>query len=249
MITRTEIIGVGVNPTSYLESVSWIAQWAQNKESRYVCVANVHVIMEAHDSSDFRKIVNSADLVTPDGMPLVWSLRALGVGGQTRVYGPELTLRLIEAAAKKEIPIGLYGGSPETLQCLLAVFKQRYPALNIAYSYSPPFRTLTAEEDKAVVREMNASGVRILLVGLGCPKQERWMAEHKGRIQAVMLGVGAAFDFIAGIKQQAPHWMQENGLEWLYRLSQEPRRLWRRYLYHNPRFLALITLQLLSKKK
>jgi len=224
-------------------------KWAQKPESRYVCVANVHVVMEAYDSPDFREVINSADLVTPDGMPLVWTLRALGVRDQTRVYGPELTLWLLEAAAQEEIPVGFYGSSPGTIQRLVDVLKKRFPSLNIAYSFSPPYRPHTAEEDEAVVREINASGVRILLVGLGCPKQERWMAEHKGRVQAVMLGVGAAFDFIAGVKKQAPHWMQGHGLEWLYRLSQEPGRLWRRYLYTNPRFAALILLNLLSRKK
>jgi N-acetylglucosaminyldiphosphoundecaprenol N-acetyl-beta-D-mannosaminyltransferase len=249
MTNDAKILGIKVAPTSYQAATASIIHWAQKPESRYICVANVHVVMEAYDSPDFREVINSADLVTPDGMPLVWTLRALGVRGQTRVYGPELTLRLIGESAQEDIPIGLYGGSPGTLQRLTAVLKQRYPALNIAYSYSPPFRPLTAEEDQAISQEINASGAGILLVGLGCPKQERWMAEHKGRVQAVMVGVGAAFDFIAGVKKQAPHWMQENGLEWLYRLGQEPGRLWRRYLYYNPRFAALVFLQLLFKKK
>jgi N-acetylglucosaminyldiphosphoundecaprenol N-acetyl-beta-D-mannosaminyltransferase len=237
------ILGTRVDPTSYKEATSLILSWASRGESRYVSITSVHGIMEAHDSRDFQKIINSADLVTPDGMPLVWGLRRRGYPDQERVYGPELTLQLIEASAKEKIPIGLYGGSPETLQRLIDVLKQRYPTLKIEYSYCPPFRTLTAEEDETVLREMIASGIRILLIGLGCPKQERWMAEHKGRIQAVMLGVGAAFDFIAGIKQQAPHWMQENGLEWLFRLLSEPHRLWRRYLYNNPRFLWLLFLE------
>jgi N-acetylglucosaminyldiphosphoundecaprenol N-acetyl-beta-D-mannosaminyltransferase len=249
MVTKTEIIGVRVDQTSYIEAISKIALWAQNTESRYVCVANVHVVMEAHDSPEFSKIVNFADLVTPDGMPLVWSLRVLGARDQTRVYGPELTLRMIEVSAKKEIAVGFYGTGPGTLRHLTAIIKQRFPSLNITYSCSPPFRQLTAEEDQVIVEEMNAAGVRILFVGLGCPKQECWMAEHKGRVQAVMIGVGAAFDFLAGEKKQAPSWMQKNGLEWLYRLSQEPGRLWRRYLYNNPRFLALVLLQLLFKQK
>jgi N-acetylglucosaminyldiphosphoundecaprenol N-acetyl-beta-D-mannosaminyltransferase len=243
-----KILGVRVDPTSYTAATSRIVEWAKIGGSYSVCIANVHVIMEAHDHADFKEVVNGADLTTPDGMPLVWTLRRLGYPDQERVYGPELTLRLIEASAHEDIPVGLYGGSPETLQSLIDVFKQKYPSLRIGYSFSPPFRVLTAEEDNTIVQEIHASGVRILFIGLGCPKQECWMAEHKGRIQAVMLGVGAAFDFIAGVKKQAPRWMQKNGLEWLYRFSQEPKRLWRRYLVYNPRFAALVLLQLILKQ-
>jgi len=247
MINDVKILGIKVTPTSYKSATAYIIKWAQIPESYYICVANVHVVMEAYDSPDFKDVINTADIVTPDGMPLVWTLRRLGYPDQKRVYGPELTLRLIEASANGDISVGFYGGSPETLQRLIDVFQQKYPSLRIGYSFSPPFRTLSAEEDKAIIQQINASGARILFVGLGCPKQERWMAEHKGKIQAVMLGVGAAFDFIAGVKKQAPRWMQKNGLEWLYRFSQEPRRLWRRYLVYNPRFAALVLLQLISK--
>jgi N-acetylglucosaminyldiphosphoundecaprenol N-acetyl-beta-D-mannosaminyltransferase len=182
-------------------------------------------------------------------VPLVWMMRRLGFPQQERVYGPDLTLRILEAAAQEGIPVGFYGSTPQTLERLLENLRRRFPALQVAYRCSPPFRPLTPEEDDAVVREMNASGTRVLFVGLGCPKQERWMAAHKGRVQAVMMGVGAAFDFLAGLKPQAPRWMQRAGLEWLFRLLSEPRRLWRRYFYHNPRFTVLALSQLLRERR
>ncbi|MDO9301263.1 MAG: WecB/TagA/CpsF family glycosyltransferase, partial [Anaerolineales bacterium] len=188
--------------------------------------------MEAHDSSEYRQVINSADLVTPDGMPLVWMLRLKGHPDQQRVYGPTLMLHVLEVAARENVAVGFYGSLPEVLQSLLARMEDRFPSLKVAYSFSPPFQEMSQEEEVEVVKRINDSSVRILFVGLGCPKQEKWMAEHRGRINAVMLGVGAAFDFHAGVKSQAPAWMQKIGLEWFYRLVTEPRRLWRRYLYH-----------------
>jgi len=246
---KNKILGSRVDPVSYTQVVHQVMDWAQHSESRYVCVANVHMLMEAYDSSEFQNIVNGADLITPDGMPLVWMLRRLGYPQQERVYGPNLTLKLIEAAAVQDINIGLYGGTAETLVQLAASFKKKHPGLKIAYSYSPPYRQLTAEEDEAIIHAVNASGARILFVGLGCPKQERWMTEHKERIRAVMVGVGAAFDIHAGQKSQSPQWMQRFALEWLFRLISEPRRLWRRYLYHNPRFLVLALAQLFGHRR
>lgn len=243
------ILGTRVDPTSYEAATSLVLAWAQGGESRTVCAANVHVIMEAHDSPEFQKMVNSADLVTPDGMPLVWTLRRLGYPQQTRVYGPDLTLKLVEAAAAQRVPVGFYGSTPEVLEQMTAKFCTLFPALMVAYSFSPPFRPLAIEEDQVIVDEINTSGARILFVGLGCPRQERWIAEHKGRVQAVMLGVGAAFEFHAGSKSQSPAWMQKAGLEWLFRLATEPKRLWRRYLYHNPRFLWLVSLELIRLNK
>ncbi len=248
MSIDASILGVRVDPTSYSAATAQIVAWATNHESRYVCVANVHMIMEAYDSPGFMNIVNAADLTTPDGMPLVWTLRRLGHPDQERVYGPELTLRLTAAATQGDISIGFYGGAPETLRRLIDVFTRRFPSVKIAYFSSPPFHLLTPEEDQQVIRDINVSGARILFVGLGCPKQERWMAEHKGKIRAVMVGVGAAFDFYAGTKRQAPALLQNLGLEWLFRLGQEPGRLWRRYLYHNPRFMGLVLAQILLRR-
>jgi N-acetylglucosaminyldiphosphoundecaprenol N-acetyl-beta-D-mannosaminyltransferase len=243
------ILGTRVDPTNYEVATQQILSWANIRQGRYVCIANVHMLMEAHDSDDFQRVVNGGDLVTPDGMPLVWTLRILGHTNQSRVYGPDLTLRIIEAAAKEVIPVGLYGSRPEIIEKMVQAYHLRFPDLRVVYSFSPPFRVLSSEEDKAIIEKINASGVRILFVGLGCPKQERWMADHRGVIQAVMLGVGAAFDFHSKTKRQAPEWMQKLGLEWLFRLSQEPVRLWKRYLYNNPRFFFLVVRQLLFRRK
>jgi N-acetylglucosaminyldiphosphoundecaprenol N-acetyl-beta-D-mannosaminyltransferase len=202
--------------------------------------------MEAYDSEDFRSLINKADLVTPDGMPIVFMLRILGLNGQKRVYGPTLMKNICEASVQRGIPVGFYGGTPETLRGLVHNLTGQIPNLKISYAYSPPFHPLTIEEDEALVKEINFSGTQILFVGLGCPKQERWMFAHRNRVKPVMIGVGAGFDFFAGTKKQAPKWMMRIGLEWLFRLFMEPKRLWRRYLYNNPRFLCLAAMQLLK---
>jgi N-acetylglucosaminyldiphosphoundecaprenol N-acetyl-beta-D-mannosaminyltransferase len=211
-------------------------------------VATVHTVMEAHDDPDYRSIVNSADLVTSDGMPLVWGLRALGLRAAARIYGPDLTRALLDRSARAGVPVGFYGGSPRVLSQLLSRIGEEFPALMVAYAWSPPFRKLTVEEEADAVRSIQRSGARILFVGLGCPKQERWMARMRGPVPAVMVGVGAAFDFIAEVKPQAPAFVQRAGLEWLFRLGTEPRRLWRRYLYHNPRFILLFGRQLWQER-
>lgn len=243
------VLGMRVDATTYRDATERVLRWARARESRYVCVATVHMVMEAHNSSEFRQMVNRADLVTPDGMPLVWGLQLLGIRRAMRVYGPDLTPCLLERAAAEGIPVGFYGGASHALDRLACVLAQRFPGLRVAFLKSPPFRPPTPEEDAADVEHINQSGTRILLVGLGCPKQERWMAEHGGRVQAPMVGVGAAFDFLAGTKSQAPRWMQTSGLEWLFRLCTEPRRLWRRYLIHGPRFVGLFGLQLLGLRR
>ena len=243
------ILKTRVDPINYKEATQKIIEWAEKEKSRYVCAATVHMVMEAFDSEEFCQVVNNADLVTADGMPLVWMLRLLGHKRQERCCGPELILWVNKAAAEKGIPVGFYGSTPEVLQDLKKNLLQKFPKLKIVYMYSPPFRPLLPEEEKQIIKEINQSGARILFVGLGCPKQERWMARHRGKIRAVMLGVGAAFDFHAGHKPIAPKWMQNLGLEWLFRLCCEPRRLWRRYLYHNPRFLYYAFQQIIFKKQ
>jgi N-acetylglucosaminyldiphosphoundecaprenol N-acetyl-beta-D-mannosaminyltransferase len=222
-----------------------VIEWAQRAESRYVCCASVNNVMEAYDAAEFRRLMNAADLVTPDGMPLVWGLRRLGAPAATRVYGPELMRRLLAAAAEAGLPVGFYGATEAVLARLRAAVEQWQPELRIGYHFAPPFRPLTAAEDAHITEAIRASGVRILFVGLSTPKQEQWMAAHRGRVPAVMLGVGAAFDFLAGTKPQAPGWMQRAGLEWLFRLATEPRRLAPRYLKQNPRFVILLARQLL----
>jgi N-acetylglucosaminyldiphosphoundecaprenol N-acetyl-beta-D-mannosaminyltransferase len=243
------IVSIRVDAISYSDATRCILDWARRGGSRYVCVAGVHTVMESCDSAEFRDLVNRADLVTPDGMPLVWGLRLQGCRDATRVYGPDLTLRVMPEAARESVAVGFYGGSEPILTRLVDRLKHSFPGLRVAYSYSPPFRPLTREEDDRIVDEIAKSETKILFVGLGCPKQERWMAEHHGRIPAVMIGVGAAFDFLAGAKKQAPCWMQDHGLEWLFRLLSEPRRLWRRYLFNNPRFLVLFAGQLWKERR
>src|SRR6266511_2733482 len=231
------ILGTRVDVLTYASAAERILAWAVAGESRMACVATVHTVMEAHDDPSFRAVVNGADLVTSDGMPLVWGLRALGVPEATRVYGPDLTPVVLARAEAAGVPVGFYGGSARTLARLTAWVRARHPDLEIAYAESPPFRPLSDAERAATARAIAESGAAVVFVGLGCPKQERWMGSMRGMVPAVMVGVGAAFDFLAGEKPQAPRWMMGAGLEWLFRLAAEPRRLWRRYLYHNPRFL------------
>jgi N-acetylglucosaminyldiphosphoundecaprenol N-acetyl-beta-D-mannosaminyltransferase len=237
-----------VDATSYAHAAEQILRWAHGREARYVCVATVNNVIEAHDDPEYGEIMESADLVTPDGMPLVWGLRLLGVGTATRVYGPDLTPVVCQLAAEQGVPVGFYGGERAVLEELTARLTQQFPGLQVVYRASPPFRPLTQEEERRTVEGINRSGARILFVGLGTPKQERWMATHR-QMHTVMLGVGAAFDFLAGRKQQAPRLLQRLGLEWLYRLVHEPRRLWRRYLYRNPRFVVLFAAQLTAERR
>jgi N-acetylglucosaminyldiphosphoundecaprenol N-acetyl-beta-D-mannosaminyltransferase len=238
------VLGMRIDATSYPDAVDRIFRWAGKSESRAVAVANVHMVMEAYDHLPFQDMVNSCDLVTPDGVPLVWLLRAQGTRTATRVYGPDLTRELLKKAHEQRVPIGFYGGSARTLDALLAVVRKRYPNIPVVYACAPPFRPLHADEEQCVIEAIRSSGARILFVGLGCPKQERWVAAHRGNVPAVMVGVGAAFDFLSGTKAQAPRWMQDRGLEWLFRMVTEPRRLFWRYVRYNPRFLFLIARQL-----
>jgi N-acetylglucosaminyldiphosphoundecaprenol N-acetyl-beta-D-mannosaminyltransferase len=247
-VKGANILGVRVDATTYAEATQRVLTWAGRGESRYVCCAAVNNIMEARRSPDYQAVMDQADLVTSDGMPLVWMLRWLGARHATRVYGPELMSGLLEAAGDAGVPVGFYGGTPPLLARLAARNRLRFPRLRMVYAEAPPFREPTLEEDRRTIQSIQDAGVRILFVGLGSPKQDRWMHAHKNRVQAVMLGVGAAFDFLAGAKPQAPRWMQSSGLEWAFRLVSEPRRLWRRYLLQNPKFAALAVAQLLKSR-
>ena len=245
----TSIIDIHVNATSYLEAITQIRAWATDGSSRAVYATSMHGTMEAHDDPEFRQILCRADMITPDGMPLVWMLRMKGVKNQQRVYGPTLMIHVLEMAAGANIPVGFYGAAPKTLARLVERMERAVPKLNVGYIFSPPFRGLSDRELDEIRQRIIESGVRILLVGLGCPRQERWIDSQRGLIPAVMIGVGAAFDFHAGLKQQAPAWMQKVGLEWLFRLLSEPRRLWKRYLYYIPRFIVLAAADLLGLLK
>ncbi len=242
------ILGLNIATSSYEETVQKSIEWARNRESRALFFANVHVVMEAFDNARFRESINRADMINPDGMPLVWALRALGEPLASRVYGPDAMLAMLRSAESSGIPVGFYGGSESALDLLLSTVRERFPDLEITFSMSPPFRPLTPEEDSGIVDAIADSGARILFVGLGCPKQEAWIMDHVGRIPAVMFGVGAAFDFLAGSKPQAPRWMMRSGLEWVFRFVHEPRRLAGRYLKHNPRFVALFLQQLAGSR-
>jgi N-acetylglucosaminyldiphosphoundecaprenol N-acetyl-beta-D-mannosaminyltransferase len=204
--------------------------------------------LESITSSTYFDVIENADLVTADGMPLVWMLRKLGIPSASRVYGPDATPLILQAAEREGLPVGFYGGTAPVLDRLLALVHHRYPQLQVNYAFAPPFRPLTPAEDLEVVEKITSSGIRILFVGLGSPKQDIWNQSHRGTLPCVMLGVGAAFDFLSGHKPQAPKWMQRNGLEWLFRLATEPRRLGKRYLRHNPHFAVRAIWQLLTKQ-
>lgn len=216
-----------------------VTAWAHARESRYVCCADVNMVMQAHDREAVREAVNQADIVTPDGVPLVWWLRHRGVSGQERVCGPDLLFRLCADAAGSAIGVGFFGSGTQTLADLRRNLQAKYPELQIAFTFSPPYREPTESEDEEYTERINASGVSLLFVGLGCPKQELWMSAHRGRINAVMVGVGAAFDIAAGNQKLPPAWVQKAGLQWIYRVCKEPSRLWKRYLFNVPRFLLL----------
>lgn len=243
-IPRTNVLGVGVSAVNMAAALQVIEGWVARREPHYVCVTGVHGIMESQRDAGLRKIHNSAGLVTPDGMPLVWLGRAYGHHNVERVYGPDLMLGLCQHSLSLGYRHYFYGGSEGVAQRLADRLCARFPGMKVAGVYAPPFRPLSDEEDEMIVQLINDSKPDLVWVGLSTPKQERWIASHVGRLGApVLLGVGAAFDFHAGMKRQAPSWMQRNGLEWLFRLMTEPRRLWKRYLVNNPSFLLLVALQ------
>jgi N-acetylglucosaminyldiphosphoundecaprenol N-acetyl-beta-D-mannosaminyltransferase len=220
--------------------MDWIDATVAAEGRGYVCVAAVHTVMACRDDPELRAAVLGSSLTVPDGQPLVWAMNALGHDLPSRVYGPELMARYCEHAALTGARMFLYGGRNQGALVQLALnLRTRYPGLRVVGGYSPPFRPLTDEEADFVAGEINRSGADVVWVGIGVPKQEKWMAAMRERLQApVLIGVGAAFDFHAGLVPQAPAWMQAVGLEWAYRLYREPRRLWRRYLRYNPRFVA-----------
>jgi N-acetylglucosaminyldiphosphoundecaprenol N-acetyl-beta-D-mannosaminyltransferase len=241
------VLGVPVDAVTFEQAQDRVMAWGHAHESRYVVLANVHVVVTASQEPDFGAAVAAADLATPDGAPVAWMLGKLRGTPQGRVSGPDLTMALLDRCAAEALPVYFFGSSEATLKALETNLKIAIPNLNVAAFESPPFRPLTPQEDDDVVARINASGAGLVFVGLGCPKQEFWMQAHRGQINAVMLGVGAAFDFHAGTVARAPLWMRDNGLEWLHRLASEPRRLWKRYLVTNTLFVWGAVRQLLGR--
>jgi N-acetylglucosaminyldiphosphoundecaprenol N-acetyl-beta-D-mannosaminyltransferase len=245
---RTDVLGASIHALSWDEALERVEAWADARESRYVCLCNVHSVVTASRDAAFRRVINAADLAAPDGMPVAWSLRWLGFRGQPRIGGPDLMWRYCARAEANGQAIFLFGATEPTLGRLQTALRRSFPRLRLAGAISPPFRDMSAQETDEVIERLNASGANVIFIGLGCPKQEFWMAQHRARIRAVLVGVGAAFDYHAGTLPRAPLWMQQIGLEWLYRLAKEPRRLWRRYLSSNSAFIIGIVWQLLSRR-
>lgn len=231
------IITSPITALTFKQTIDELEKWVLAQQKRYVCICNTHSVVTASNDSLFETALTNADICTPDGMPLVWALRSYGFVDQDRVDGPNLMLKLCELSSAKRYRVFLYGGTDETLQQLVQRLSNLFPSLEIAGSYSPPFRSLTDSEDAQIVDMINSAKADFIFVGLGCPKQEIWMYRHRDNINGVMIGVGAAFDFITGNKKRCPEFMQRIGMEWLFRLMSEPGRLWKRYAYNNPVYI------------
>ena len=239
-IPRVDVLGVHVSAVTMDRTLEILDHWITTGMQRYVCVTGVHGVMESRRDETLRQIHNNAGLVTPDGMPLVWWSQLTGQRQTERVYGPDLLLSCCQRSLTTGYRHFFYGGGDGVAERLVQRLSRRFPGLEVAGTYTPPFRPLTHAEDEDVVRRINDAAPDIVWVGLSTPKQEYWMAQHVGRLEApALIGIGAAFDFHAGLKRQAPRWMQQSGLEWFFRLSTEPRRLWKRYLTNNPAFVWL----------
>lgn len=246
---RASILGVFVSALNLSQALAQINEWIACQQQVYVCVTPAHAVMDCHQDPHLRRIYNASGMTTPDGMSIVWLLKLKGYPHTGRVYGPDLML----ACCQKSVAHGwrhfLYGGSPEILAALEQSLQSRFPQLKIVGRFSPPFRSLSKDEDDAIVTKINNSKPDIVWVGIGSPKQEIWMAEHRNRLNApVLIGVGAAFDFLSGAKKQAPRWVQNSGMEWLFRFITEPRRLWRRYIRY-PLFASLVLAEALGIKR
>ena len=244
-IPRVDVLGVGVSAIDMDGAIGVVDEWITAGVHQYVCVTGVHGVMESQRDEGLRHIHNAAGLVTPHGTPLVWLSKWRGWRNTTRVYGPDLMLALCERSLTTGYRHFFYGGDEDVDQRLVRRLQKQFPGLVVAGAYAPPLRPLSADEEEAIVQRINESSPDIVWVGLGTPKQERWMAAHVDRLTAsVLIGVGEAFDFHAGINRQAPPWIQRSGLEWLFRLAHEPRRRWKRYLVNNPVFIWLTLLQI-----
>ena len=237
---NTQFINFSISTGKYASFLSYIMFLAKKGSSSTVCVANVHMFIEAYRDNNFLRVVNNADVVTPDGQPLTWGLKLLYGIKQDRVAGMDLLPDLLVMLSEMNMPTYFYGGSDQLLKKTHTYLETKYPDLKIAGLYSPPFRPLTEKEEENIISDINASGAKVVFVILGCPKQEKWMAQMKGRINAVMIGIGGALPVMVGLQKRAPVWMQKSGLEWLFRLAQEPQRLFKRYAVTNALFIYLL---------
>jgi N-acetylglucosaminyldiphosphoundecaprenol N-acetyl-beta-D-mannosaminyltransferase len=249
MYSRVNVLGVMINPVDLEDAINTIKNWIQNQEANYICVTSAHGVLECQDDAQLKSIFNQSGLTTPDGMSIVWILRILGNKNVDRVYGPDLMKAVCNESLYQGWKHYLYGGEPGVVEVLSERLNQTYPGLRIVGSFTPPFRDLTHDEERLLLQQIQVSQPDIIWVGLSTPKQERWMANYVNKLPGkVFIGVGAAFDFLSGKKRQAPRWIQRSGIEWLFRLITEPRRLWKRYLQY-PRFVMLVTMQLLRLKR
>jgi len=248
-LPKARLFDLDISTGSFEQHVAAIAALGREHRSSYVCCVNVHMCMEAQGDPRFAAIVNGADLATADGMPILNGLNKLTGLQQGRVAGNDLLPAILEEAEKQNLGVFLHGGEQSTLEAIVDRAAREFPALRIVDTYSPPFRTATAEERTAEAERIVASGANIVLVSLGCPRQERWMAEMKGQVPAVMLGLGGAFLLYAGLDRRAPKWMRDASLEWAFRLWLEPDRLWKRYLFTNSKFLILRTKEQMRRRR
>ena len=247
-VHRVNLLGVKISTLSLIETVDFIAESVGARGLVAISPSPVYTVMQGHERPEVRAALNS-NLATPDGMPVVWALRMLGHRAE-RVYGPDLMLAVCERSAREGWSHFFFGGAPGVAEMLAAEMRRRFPALAVAGVLCPPFRALTSEEEEAMLAHLNGSGAQIVWVGLGSPKQDLWMAQYRPRLRPpVLVGVGAAFDFFTGRTPQAPRWMRRGGLEWLFRLASEPRRLWRRYVIYNPKFVWEVTRQRLGLRR
>jgi N-acetylglucosaminyldiphosphoundecaprenol N-acetyl-beta-D-mannosaminyltransferase len=246
MQSRVNILGVHINAINMDKALDLLGGWIAKREQNYVCITSAHGVLECHKNPPLRKVFNNSGMTTPDGMSLVWLMKLKGYRSVSRVYGPDLMLEVCRQTAQNRWKHFFYGAEPGVLEDLTLRLREQFPGLSVAGAHSPPFRPSTPEEDREIIQIINAAQADILWVGISTPKQEQWMAEHIGKVSAtVILGVGAAFDFLSGRKRQAPRWIQRSGLEWLFRLATEPGRLWRRYAQY-PQFVLLVAAQMLG---
>ncbi|NEQ49403.1 MAG: WecB/TagA/CpsF family glycosyltransferase [Leptolyngbya sp. SIO3F4] len=247
-LPKVDIVGVSVTALVFQEQVAEILTWAKQRSSKFVCVANVHMLMEARYNDALRRALSKADMVTPDGMPLVWVMKRLGLNTQDRVAGMDIFTSICHRSVEEGVSIYLLGSTQEVLKRIQTRLQKEFPTLSIAGSESPPFRPLTQEEDAELVKRINNSGAGITFISLGCPKQECWMDAHCSLVESVMIGVGGVFPVYAGLQRYAPKWIRDMGLEWFFRLIQEPRRLFGRYFKTIPPFIWLAIQQIRREK-